>query len=325
MPPEQARGDPVQVGPASDVYSLGAILYHLLAGRAPYTERTPFETILKLLAPEPPPPPRTFRPEIPVGLEQICLRCLRKDQAQALPHGQRLRGRAAALFRTATPDQKRGPATMRPMALEGFLLMTWTKGQVPLAGGSIVIGRDPGCDLELPALTVSGRHCRILVDAEQHEVEVTDLGSAGGTLVNGQAVKRRRLQDGDQLDVGGYRFRVQLTRPKGAGGQSSKRLNKSHRGERRAHGEKTRELVCLSSLCVLRVLCGEIWVQGFSPEEAAAVTGRVRARPRRRRSAASNVADRRSRECRRFFQGRLEAVVQPVAQEAGEDLRPLVL
>ena len=213
MPPEQARGDPSRVGRPSDVYSLGAILYHLLAGRPPYNERTPFETILKVLAPEPPRPPRDFRPEIPPGLEQICLKCLRKDPAQRYPTAGALTVELRR-FRTANPDQKRGPATMRPMALEGFLLMTWTKGQVPLAGGSLVMGREPGCDLELPALTVSGRHCRIQVDAEQHVVEVIDLGSAGGTRVNGQAVKRRRLQDGDQLDVGGYLFRVQLMRPK---------------------------------------------------------------------------------------------------------------
>jgi pSer/pThr/pTyr-binding forkhead associated (FHA) protein len=99
---------------------------------------------------------------------------------------------------------------MRPLALQGSLLLTWTGQEVPLTGAALVIGRGSGCDLELPALTVSERHCRICPDAQQQAVEAEDLGSAGGTFVNGRRVKRCRLKDGDRLDVGGFTFEVRL-------------------------------------------------------------------------------------------------------------------
>ena len=100
---------------------------------------------------------------------------------------------------------------MRPMTMQGTLQMTWSGRQVPLTGGEIVIGRGTDCDVELLALTVSDRHCRILVEAKSRTVEIEDLNSVGGTLVNGERVKRCRLKDGDQADAGGFLFRVRLS------------------------------------------------------------------------------------------------------------------
>jgi serine/threonine protein kinase len=214
MPPEQARGNLSQIGPPSDIYSLGAILYRLLAGRPPYVERTPLDTILKLLSPEPPPPLRNFRPEVPAELEQVCMKCLHKDPAQRYPTARALAVEVRR-FRTPLPAAKPGPATMRPLPLQGSLLLAWTGEQVSLPGGPIVIGRTEGCDILLSALTVSERHCRILVDAQHSVIEAEDLGSAGGTLVNGRPVQRCRLQDGDRLDVGGFVFQVSLPGRKG--------------------------------------------------------------------------------------------------------------
>ncbi len=213
MAPEQARGNVALIGPASDVYSLGAILYRLLTGQPPYGEQRALETILKLTSAEPPPSPRTLRPEIPETLEQICMKCLRKDQTERYPSADDLSSELRR-FRAALPAPRRGPATMRPLAMQGALHMTWTEKQVPLTDGPIVIGRDADCDVELPALTVSGRHCRIVVDSRKGVVEAEDLGSASGTMVNGRRVKRCQLQDGDRLDVGGYVFQVRLSKRK---------------------------------------------------------------------------------------------------------------
>jgi WD40 repeat protein len=81
MAPEQAGGQTRGLTTAVDVYSLGAILYALLTGRAPFTAETTMETLLAVLNDEPA-PPRRWRPDLPSDLEIICLKCLRKEPAR---------------------------------------------------------------------------------------------------------------------------------------------------------------------------------------------------------------------------------------------------
>lgn len=77
MAPEQA-GQARQIGPAADIWALGAMLYEFLTGRPPYKAETPLDTLMQL-AHEEPVPPRRLQPKVPIDLETICLKCLQKD------------------------------------------------------------------------------------------------------------------------------------------------------------------------------------------------------------------------------------------------------
>jgi eukaryotic-like serine/threonine-protein kinase len=79
--PEQARGDIRLVGPLSDLYSLGTILYELLTGRPPFQGSSAMDTVAKVTRDEPVPPGR-LQPKTPLDLETICLKCLQKDPAK---------------------------------------------------------------------------------------------------------------------------------------------------------------------------------------------------------------------------------------------------
>jgi eukaryotic-like serine/threonine-protein kinase len=81
MSPEQARGALASVDRVSDVYSLGATLYDLLTGRAPFDGTSQAEILVGVLQTEPT-PPRRLRPDLPRDLETIALKCLEKDRAR---------------------------------------------------------------------------------------------------------------------------------------------------------------------------------------------------------------------------------------------------
>ncbi|MBL8796693.1 MAG: protein kinase [Planctomycetia bacterium] len=82
--PEQAAGKVRDIGPATDVYALGAILYETLVGRPPFKGETPLDTVLQVLSQEAV-PPRGLITAIPRDLEIICLKCLEKHPVLRYP------------------------------------------------------------------------------------------------------------------------------------------------------------------------------------------------------------------------------------------------
>jgi len=84
MSPEQAEGRSRTIGPATDIYSVGVILYEMLTGQPPFRSETVMQT-LDAVRFQSPPPPGKWRPDLPKDLDIICLKCLEKSPAQRYP------------------------------------------------------------------------------------------------------------------------------------------------------------------------------------------------------------------------------------------------
>ncbi|HEX8199605.1 MAG TPA: protein kinase, partial [Isosphaeraceae bacterium] len=138
MAPEQAEGKAREVGPAADIYALGAILYELLTGRPPFRGATPLETIEQVKSAEVVPPARLV-PGLSRDIETIALVCLRKEPARRYASAAELaedlrrfrahepiRARRAGRARRAWQWCRRNPAVAGLVATVASLLILLT-------------------------------------------------------------------------------------------------------------------------------------------------------------------------------------------------------
>ena len=110
MSPEQARGESERIGPHSDQYALGVMIYRLLTGRLPF-EGPAYTVIGMLVADQKPPKPRELNPDVPRALEKLCLRAMARNPSSRFPGC----GELAAAIDTWLSDPKEGTGFFRTL------------------------------------------------------------------------------------------------------------------------------------------------------------------------------------------------------------------
>jgi serine/threonine protein kinase len=130
MSPEQAAGDR-NLTTATDIYSLGAILYRLLTGRPTFQSDNVMQIVMKCMS-EDPPSPRQIKPGVPVDLELICIKCLSRDRSRRYKTAGDL---ADDLERWLAGE----PISVRQPTL-GSLAGVWMKQHLQMAGSAAMVG-----------------------------------------------------------------------------------------------------------------------------------------------------------------------------------------
>jgi tRNA A-37 threonylcarbamoyl transferase component Bud32 len=178
MPPEQASGKSEAIGPAADIYSLGAVLYCLLTGRPPFQSTSPMDTLMQVLEQEPV-PPRSLNPEIPKDLETICLKCLEKEPRRRFAS-------AGELCDELARYQSGEPILTRRMGI-GERCWRWAKNRPGVAGalalavllvcGFAASGGFVGIFVGLPILVLGFSSLAFVLRAEKKLVAATFIAA----------------------------------------------------------------------------------------------------------------------------------------------------
>jgi WD40 repeat protein len=209
MAPEQACGKSKEIGPAADVYALGATLYELLTGRPPFKAATPLDTILQVIG-EDPVPPRTLQPKLPRDLETVCLKCLQKepsrrygsaqelaDDLRRFQEGKPILARPVGRLEKAAKWARRRPAAAALVAVSSLGSLLITTG---LVVGILVIAdawdRERGTRNNLEIAVEGEKHATAAAN-EQTEIAKKATADANNAL---EGQKQATAEAGQQLN-----------------------------------------------------------------------------------------------------------------------------
>jgi WD40 repeat protein/tRNA A-37 threonylcarbamoyl transferase component Bud32 len=208
MAPEQAAGAAKELTTAVDIYGLGAVLYFLLSGRAPFQGATPGETLRRVLDEEPQ-RPTAFAPETDRDLETICLKCLEKEPVRRYPS-------ALALAEDLERWQRHEPIEARP-ATAWELAAKWVRRRPAFAALAAVTMLSALAFVTLQWVNqkrLEGERNRALTQGEttRQNLYAADVYLAQEALGSGNlGLARRALEahvpQGGQKDLRGFEWR----------------------------------------------------------------------------------------------------------------------
>lgn len=209
MPPEQADPQRGSLSFASDVYSLGALLYHLLTGRPPFAAATVTATIAQVLHNEPV-PPRRLNSSVPRDLETICLKCLHKESARRYDSAKNLAADLLAFL-------ERRPIAARPAsAMERLALVCRRKpAQAALSAGLFL-----ALLLGIAGVSWQARLARREAATARLNAYAADMGAASLAAQQGDIGRARALlaahrPAGGEEDLRGFEWRLLWERSRG--------------------------------------------------------------------------------------------------------------
>jgi WD40 repeat protein/tRNA A-37 threonylcarbamoyl transferase component Bud32 len=292
LAPEQVRREGVAIGPATDVYALGVILYELLTGRLPHKGDSSMDTVLLVLHEEPVPPSR-LRPRLPADLETITLKCLNKEP-------QKRYGTAAALADDLRRFLANEPILARPVsrweqtikwgrrrpalaatiaalllvAVAGFVGILWQMLRAEAARAVAVLERETADNERSKAVRLA-EDLRVQRDAAKWYTYRANLAATANALQLGNISSARRYLEAAPEQFRNWEWRhfiSQLDRPQSIlrGHEASVvAVAFSPDGKRLASGSQDGtmrlwDVVSGSTVAVLRGHAGSVWQVSYS-------------------------------------------------------------